>query len=84
MVHIITGEIDEGKTRQMLSIYNQLNKGDGFVSKKIFTAGHHFTGYEIVRLSSGEKMPLAYKSEHVPDGWDEAYRCGPFCFSKGR
>ncbi|NIM16298.1 MAG: hypothetical protein GTO45_30240 [Candidatus Aminicenantes bacterium] len=80
MLYIIAGGIDEGKTQKMNALYHE-KKGDGFLSKKIFV-DKDFVGYEIVRLSSGEKMPLAYKSEHVPGDWDEMYRFGPFSFSK--
>ena len=38
--------------------------------------------YETVKLSTGEKLPLAYKKENVPPGWDEIYSIGPFSFSK--
>lgn len=82
MVYIIKGEINQGKTQEILSIYNRDKQGDGFVSKKIFINQTDFTGYEIVRLSTDEKMPLAYKSQYVPPHWDEIYRRGPFSFSK--
>ncbi len=82
MVYIIKGEINQGKTQEILSIYNRDKQGDGFVSKKIFINLTEFTGYEIVRLSTDEKMPLAYKSQYVPSNWDEIYRRGPFSFSK--
>ena len=82
MVYIITGEINEGKTQKMVSLYNQLNRGDGFVSKKIFNLDKDFAGYEIVRLSTGERLPLAYKRGFVPADWDEIFRCGPFRFSE--
>ena len=82
MVYIIKGEINQGKTKEILSIYNRDKQGDGFVSKKIFINPTEFTGYEIVRLSTEEKMPLAYKSQYVPSHWDEIYRRGPFSFSK--
>jgi nucleoside-triphosphatase THEP1 len=82
MVYIVSAEINEGKTQKLLAIYNELKQGDGFVSRKIFLNGEDFIGYEIVRLSTNEKMPLAYKSRYVPSDWDEVYRYGPFSFSK--
>jgi nucleoside-triphosphatase THEP1 len=82
MVYVVSGGIDEGKTTQMKNIYEQLGTGDGFISQKIFAGQNGFTGYEMVRLSTNEKMPLAYKAEHVPHGWDEIHRRGPFRFSK--
>ncbi|MGD2088682.1 MAG: nucleoside-triphosphatase [Candidatus Aminicenantes bacterium] len=81
MIYIITGGIDEGKTREIEAIYRQMKKGDGWVSRKVFL-NKVFVGYEIQRLSSKEKLPLVYKKEYVPAGWDEIYSMGPFCFSK--
>jgi nucleoside-triphosphatase THEP1 len=82
MIHIVTGAIDEGKTRKMNEIYHQLRQGDGFLSNKIFIDPSTFTGYEIQRLGSGERIPLAYKAEYIPAVWDEAYRLGPYSFSR--
>lgn len=81
---MITGEINEGKTGEMISIYQDQykKKGDGFISKKIFIDDRNFSGYEIVRLSTNEKIPLAYHSQYVPPSCDEIYTCGPFHFSK--
>ncbi|MFC2146661.1 nucleoside-triphosphatase, partial [Acidobacteriota bacterium] len=81
MIYIITGGIDEGKTREIEAIYRQIKKGDGWISKKVFL-NKEFAGYEIQRLSTNEKLPLAYKKEYVPPGWDEIYSIGPFLFSK--
>lgn len=81
MVHIITGGIDEGKTRKIETIYRQMKKGDGWVSRKIFL-NEEFIGYEILRLSTNEKLPLAYKKEYLPSGWDEIYAIGLFRFSR--
>lgn len=81
MVYIVSAQINEGKTQKLLAIYNELKQGDGFVSKKIFLNGKDFIGYEIMRLSTNEKMPLAYKTPYVPSNWDEVYRYGPFSFS---
>jgi len=82
MIHIISGGIDSGKTRKVLSLYNELKRGDGFVSRKVFLNPQEFTGYEIRRLSTGETLPLAFKEAHLPPGWDEIYRIGPFRFSR--
>ncbi|UCH97613.1 MAG: hypothetical protein JSV88_12405 [Candidatus Aminicenantes bacterium] len=81
MIYIITAGIDEGKTREIEAIYRQMKKGDGWVSRKVFLNAE-FVGYEIVKLSTGEKLPLAYKMEFVPPGWDAIYRIGLFRFSK--
>jgi len=82
MLHIITGAIDGGKTRKMLSIYNRLKRGDGFISQKVFHDQKGFVGYEIRRLSTGQKLLLAVKETHLPRDWEDIYRIGPYHFSK--
>lgn len=81
VVYIVSGEVDEGKTGKMAAIHRKLKRGDGFISQKIFNEQNEFVGYEIMRLSTDEAMPLAFNAHHVPAGWDEIYRCGPYCFS---
>ncbi|MCK4766711.1 MAG: hypothetical protein KAW12_31250 [Candidatus Aminicenantes bacterium] len=84
MIYIISGVVNEGKTGRMVSIYNRLGQGDGFVSTKIFAnrGQEEFCGYEIRRLNTGEKKVLAFKAAYVPGKWDEACCFGPFCFSR--
>jgi nucleoside-triphosphatase THEP1 len=84
MIYIISGAVDEGKTRMMAAIYTKLKKGDGFISKKIYEGPNPgvFSGYEIIRLATGQGKPLAYKTGHIPPRWDEIYACGPYRFSK--
>jgi nucleoside-triphosphatase THEP1 len=81
MIYIVTSGINEGKTRKMEAIYREIKKGDGWVSKKVFVNGQ-FIGYEIMRLSTNGKLPLAYKKEYIPSGWQEIYSIGPYLFSK--
>jgi nucleoside-triphosphatase THEP1 len=81
MVHIVSAGIDEGKTQKIEALYRQLQQGDGWVSRKI-RLNREFVGYELERLSTAEKMPLAYKRPHVPAHWQEVDEYGPFLFSK--
>jgi nucleoside-triphosphatase THEP1 len=78
---MVTGGINAGKTTKMAEIYRLCPRGDGFLSRKIFITPECWVGYELVRLSSQEKIPLAYKAEYVPMGFAELYRQGPFCFA---
>ncbi len=80
MVYIITGGLNQGKTLRMLSIYKKLKKGDGFITRKIFS-DESFIGYDIVRLQTGYSIPFAYKKDHTPADWDEIYKYGSFTFS---
>ncbi len=83
-ITIVTGNIDSGKTTFILSLYNELKRGSGFISKKRFVGegkNISFTGYDLVNLNTGENVPLAYKTEFIPQGWDEVCRRGPYSFS---
>lgn len=82
MITIIHGAIDSGKTTTMYKIFQESGQGDGFIAKKIYREPDGFIGYEIMRLSSGEKLPLAFKSGYTPENWDEIFRIGPFHFSR--
>ncbi len=81
MVVIIAGEIDAGKTTKLLEIYETIKSGDGIIAKKVFTAGT-FTGYELVRLTTGEKKLFAVLKENLPDEWEEVFSHRRFSFSK--
>ena len=51
MIHIVTGKMNAGKSTKLGSIYNELQKGDGFISvKRMHYDKVH--GYEIMRLST--------------------------------
>ncbi|HOO71004.1 MAG TPA: nucleoside-triphosphatase [Spirochaetota bacterium] len=79
MVYIIHGEINQGKTTRIQSLYRELNRGDGFISKKIFK---HlvFCGYEATRLSTGESTVQSLKSNLFPENRIPFYICGSFSF----
>lgn len=79
MVYIITGAKDRGKTERIRSLYDE-KKGDGFISAKRFNGGT-FTGYDIIRLSSGETMALAVRGNDLPAEWDELDTVGSFSIS---
>ena len=79
MIFLVTGEINEGKTSYMRSLYEKRG-GDGFVSVKVFDK-NNFQGYDLVRLRTGESTPFARKDDAIPGDWDEIYRFGMFSFS---
>lgn len=79
MVWIISGRINDGKTEKIESIFNEKG-GDGIVSKKIFRNAT-FIGYEIQRLSTKKRIPLAYIKRHEIPKWDEAFTFRRFSFS---
>ncbi|HEX2946281.1 MAG TPA: nucleoside-triphosphatase [Clostridia bacterium] len=80
-VHILTGGVDSGKTTRLLSIYREMDSGDGFINVKIYREGT-IAGQRIIRLSSGESEPFSYIRGFTPDGWDEKYTYGNYSFSE--
>lgn len=81
MVHIVTGSINSGKTTKLLSIYQELRVGDGFILPKIFIQGN-YAGQEIIRLSTGVSRPFSLKKGYIPFNWVEKYRLDVYSFSK--
>ena len=79
MVNIITGNVNQGKTGYMRSLYEKTG-GDGFICIKVFDK-NSFCGYDLVRLTTGESVPFARKIDAIPGDWDEIYRFGIFSFS---
>jgi nucleoside-triphosphatase THEP1 len=80
MIHIITGSINSGKTTKLLSLYNELKAGDGFILPKAFIEGN-YTGQQIVRLSTGIGIPFSFKKDYTPAYWDEKYCLDVYSFS---
>ncbi|MDO9547911.1 MAG: nucleoside-triphosphatase [Candidatus Marinimicrobia bacterium] len=80
MIILVTGEVNEGKTNYMRSLYRELGVGDGFICPKVFENGE-FIRYDIRRLSSDESQAFAYPLESVPSDWNEKCRFGKYSFS---
>lgn len=80
MIHIITGDINTGKTTKMLELFKRHPRGDGFVCPKVFE-NDRFVRYDILHLKSGKKRPFAYPVENLPSNWDEQIRYGKYTFS---
>ena len=59
-VNIITGEMDSGKTRELIRFYHELPVGtaDGFASIKVFSEQGVFEGYDLQRLATGKNVPF--------------------------
>jgi nucleoside-triphosphatase THEP1 len=81
MIYIVSGGINQGKTTKLISIYNEIKCGDGFINKKIFIKGMN-AGQEIIRLSTGEGKNFSFRTEFIPKDWKEDCRCGPYSISK--
>ena len=79
MIHIVTGKMNSGKSTKLGSIYNELQKGDGFISvKRMHYDKVH--GYEIMRLSSRAFHPLVIREEFSHESIDIACQIGPYLF----
>ena len=81
MVYIVTGGRDRGKTATMAALYEKSGRGDGIITAKVFNDGQ-CAGYELVRLSTRARVPLAVRADAVEAGWDECCRQGRYSFSK--
>lgn len=59
-VNILTGEMDAGKTTELIRLYHELPAGtaDGFASIKSFSEQGVLEGYDLKRLASGEGFPF--------------------------
>ena len=69
-VTIITGEMDAGKTTELIRLYSELPSGtaDGFASIKAFSKQGAFEGYDLKRLATGTTAPFIRlsKDDEVP------------------
>lgn len=73
-VTIITGEMDAGKTTELIRRYHELPGGtaDGFASIKVFSKQGGFEGYDLKRLATGKTVPFIRLSspDEVPSQQD--------------
>jgi len=80
-INILAGKMNSGKTSKMIEIYEKLKKGDGFVSIKTMYKDKVY-GYEILKLSSNEKMQFILNEQYIGDKWQEIFKIGSYSFSK--
>ena len=79
MIHIITGDINSGKSRKIKELYLK-NGGDGIVCEKIFNDGN-FYGYKITRLSTKESLDFIYENRYAPSSWTNVFKNMRFTFN---
>lgn len=80
MITLITGPIHSGKTTRLMDEYRRCENGDGFASVKLMN-DDIVIGFDLIRLSSGERIPLARRKSELPSKWDESCSLGPYSFS---
>ncbi len=81
MIHIVTGKMNAGKSTKLGSLYEQIQKGDGFISVKCM----HYDkvhGYEIMQLSNKAFYPLVIRDEFSHQNMEIACQIGPYLFLK--
>ncbi len=81
MVYIVTGSINSGKTTKLLSLYQEIKTGDGFILPKTYM-GRNYSGQQIVRLSTGEGRSFSCKDGYIPINWNEKYRYDVYSYSQ--
>ena len=66
MIHLITGEVNSGKTAALLSICQSLRgNAEGFVILKEYQSGQ-FVGQKALDLLTGNMTPFSYLEEYLP------------------
>lgn len=81
MVNIVTGSINSGKTSKLVRLYNDSQRGDGFVAIKNMK-GNIVLGYDVMQLSNRQKQPLVRRKDNLTIDWQECCEIGPYSFSK--
>jgi len=81
MVIIVTGPRNGGKTTRLISLYREKKQGDGLVSCKIQAPAGQCLGYEMMRLRTGERLPLAFRAGNRPSHWPADIRAGSYYFT---
>ena len=79
MIFLVTGEINEGKTRYMQNLYREIGEGDGFVCPKVIE-NEKLIRYDIQRLGNDNSIPFACPVDSLPEDWDESCRYGKYSF----
>jgi nucleoside-triphosphatase THEP1 len=73
--------MNAGKSTKLGSLYEQIQKGDGFISVKCM----HYDkvhGYEIMQLSNKAFYPLVIRDEFSHQNMEIACQIGPYLFLK--
>jgi len=81
MLTIITGKINAGKTTYMKRLYEKTQKGDGFISVKVYKNNQH-TGYNLHHLKTKDIKPFIRKKSKLPPLWQEIFDIADYSFSK--
>ncbi|HOP30739.1 MAG TPA: nucleoside-triphosphatase [Spirochaetota bacterium] len=79
MIYIICGELNQGKTAKIKSIYEENMHGDGFVTEKIITDSI-FCGYKVKRITTGDSEILLLRTEFFPLDETPFFTKGSFSF----
>lgn len=79
MVYIICGELNQGKTARIKSVYEENMQGDGFITEKIIT-NSIFCGYKVTRLTTGDSETLLLRTEFFPLDDTPLFTKGSFSF----
>ena len=81
MITLITGPIHSGKTTRLISEYTRCKNGDGFASPKLIE-NDVVKGFDLLRLSSGQIIPLVRRKDFTTKDWRQCCSYGPYSFSE--
>lgn len=79
MIHIVTGNINSGKTTTLTNLYLERHEGDGFVSVKRM---HYNTvhGYDLMRLSDQHTRRFVIHQDYWTGQDEIECQIGPYLF----
>jgi len=64
VVHIVTGKINSGKTTRLIAIFDQLQRGNGIVSKK-YMNGQNVLRFQGMILKSRQEFPYLVHEREI-------------------
>lgn len=81
MIHIVTGNMNSGKTSKLAAMYQFENEGDGFVAVKEMQ-DDVVTAYHAMRLRTMEQRPFIAREGFLPERFEPCCAIGPYHMSK--
>jgi nucleoside-triphosphatase THEP1 len=79
MLHIVTGDLDSGKSRFLMEHHKNRHQGDGVIALKILD-GEGIVGYDAYFIGRDLSVPLMRHQDALPENFPRKERIGPFYY----
>lgn len=80
MITYISGPKNSGKTTTLLALLRKEPSAGGFFQHKLLQNGVT-TGYDLIRIRDGQRIPFARQADNLPSKWDAGPELGRYSFS---